>query len=604
MPWIRDKKKTFRLAGLCAIPLLAATGLYFLRDPIAEHTRSWRSAHNLRKAHSYAEGAEWEKAYQHALVARQLNPESIEALRMVARSAFNSRAIRTLDYANTLFLHPKATQEDKLYVLSILQQAEDHVGFARLYNLLPTEVRQHREFVILRVQFLTKRNAFDSAKEILEAEIGKQRDRQLLLLLASLLVQPSAEPEQLERGQRIIAELAGVDEIDEIARAAFQLLAFIDPARIRPDLLGDLGGRIGGMETGTPAGYFAGASLALASAKSPAERRTVVEKAIAELSDAAPSQLATWLARIGHDEDILEFLTEERSLSSPDLYQQRFGALIRTGKIEEAEAWLSQPPHAIEAITIWLARAQLSRLKQERTAESNAWEQAFKVAETTAHRNEFLRIFEVASQAGRIDLATRAILKAPTHPTGILPPAADAVAPMIHLTENNRLEDLLHLTEALAVRESDNVLLLNNLAYLNLLLGRKLDESTTQAAQLVERIPESLSFRTTLALGLILKGDPAGALAALPAEPEAWQRASVADRAIRALALEKAGRTEEAEAQRSQIPLEGLTLAERRLLIPEKQEEEAPETAPGAAPLSPAPPTGTAAPAEPEPSVQ
>src|SRR5690606_95227 len=151
-----------------------------------------------------------------------------------------------------------------LFVLSILQQAEDHVGFVRLYNLLPKETRQDRDFVILRVQFLIKRNAFDSAKEILEAEIGKKRDRQHLLLLASLLVQPSASQEELERRQRLIEELANVDNADEIARTAFQLLGFIDPSRIQPELLGDLGLRVSKADTGTPAEYLAAASLALA----------------------------------------------------------------------------------------------------------------------------------------------------------------------------------------------------------------------------------------------------------------------------------------------------------------------------------------------------
>lgn len=573
MPWIRDRKKTIRLAGLCAIPLAGAAALYWLRDPIAEHTRSWRSAHNLRQANSHGEEAEWDKAYQHALVARQLNPQSIEALRVLVKASFNSRSVRTLDYANALFLNPKSTREDKLFVLGILQQAEDHVGFVRLYNLLPKETRQDRDFVILRVQFLIKRNAFDSAKEILEAEIGKKRDRQHLLLLASLLVQPTASQEELERGQRLIEELANVDNADEIARTAFQLLGFIDPSRIQPELLGDLGLRISTKDAGTPAEYLAAASLALAASKSPTDRRAIIEQAIEAQRGIAPGQLAAWLTQIGHDEDILEFLTEERGLSSPELYQQRFLALIRIGKVEEAEAWLAQPPHGVEAINIWLARAQLSRLKQEKTAESNAWEQAFQVAETTAHRNEYLRIFEVASKAERVDLATRALLKAPSHPTGILPPAADAVAPMIHLTESNRLEDLLYLTEALAAREPDNALLVNNLVYLNLLLGRKLDASVAQATQLVDRLPESLSLRTTLALGLLLKEDPAGALSTLPpAEAEVWKRASAADRAIRALVLEKMGRTDEAKAVRDEVVLEDLTAVERRLLFPEKKD--------------------------------
>ena len=157
MPWTRDKTKTLRWALLLSLPVLAALPVYFLRDHVAEHTRSWRSAHNLSKARALGEENEWEESYRYALVARQLNPTSVEALRVLVEAALRARSPRTLDFASALFFNANASSDDKLLVLSILQKARDHIGFVRLYNLLPNELRTEPKFVVLRVQFLIDR---------------------------------------------------------------------------------------------------------------------------------------------------------------------------------------------------------------------------------------------------------------------------------------------------------------------------------------------------------------------------------------------------------------------------------------------------------------
>ena len=574
MPWTRDKKKKFRLTGIILIPLVGAFSLYLLRDPLADLTRSWRSSYSLNKAKSaLAEVEEWEEAYQLALVARQLNPQSLEALRVLVDASFKTRSIRTLDYANALFLNPKATPDDKLLVLSILQQAGDHIGFVRLYNILPRELRQEKGFVTVRVQFLIQRNAFAAAREILEAELSQDRDRQFLLLLASLLLQPSSSEADIQRGQKIISELAATEDSDEIARTAFQLLGYIRPDRIDPSLFGNLGIRAEESGKDSIGAYIAAANLALAAANDPNAKEAIIERAIQEQGSLAPAQLAAWLQRVGETDDILSFLTPERSANSPDLYQQRFLALIRAGKIDEADEWLDNPPRGIESINIWLARAQLSRAQNERAEENNAWEQAFQVAEVTAHRNEFLRIFEVASSTNRIDLATRALLKAPTHPTGILPPAAELVGPMRFLTNNERIEDLRFLTEALVVREPDNVILLNNLVYLNLILDDNFASSMETARNLIEANPGILSLQTTYAMGFLLKKEPSKAMEVLPpGDSVAWETATAADLAIRARTLELSGFNEQAADVWKQVDSTELTAVERKLFFPPEEE--------------------------------
>ena len=596
MPWKGDKKKKYRIGVVLAVVFVMGLGLYLSRNFVAAKTRGFRSAHNLGKAEAYLEEEEFETSHRHALMARQLNPQAVEPLRVLVRAAFNARHVRTLDYCTALFLSPAATEDDKLLVLSILQQTRDPVGFVRFYNLLPKETRERREFLLLRTQFLIERNAYATARQLLEKQIEKNRDRDFLLLLASLLVQRSSTPEEMERGQRIIAELASVEEPDDTARTAFALLGFIDPDKIRPELLGDLGSRV---ETGgsrEPREYIAAASLAIAAANNPEDRRAIVERAIDEQGEIAPAQLSAWLQRMDESENLLEFLTEERAAGRPDLYQQRFAALLQSGKLEEAGEWLETPPPGVGSINIWLARARLAKRKAERAEENNAWEQAFQVAQNTASQNEYLRIFEVAQSEQRVDLATRAILQAPKQGTGILPPAADVVAPMVYLTQQDRLDDLLYLTEALLAREPDNVVMVNNLLYLYLLRQEKIETSTDMAADLIAEKGSSLNPRnfltlhTTQAMGLLLQGKNEEAMKVLPTDPLLWEKlSSDADRAIRALAFERNGKETEARSSWDDVDLQRLTTAEKRIFFPsppeKKENRPRPEPAPPEAPV-------------------
>lgn len=570
MPWTRDRKKSLRIVFVLAIFLAGGAAIYLLREPFAESTRSWRSDRNLSKAKkALGNKDEWDKAYELALVARQLNPASIEALRVLVDASFRSRSVRTLDYANVLFLSPEATESDQLSVLLIMHEARDHIGFVRLYNLLSDETRQLPDFVTLRARFLISRNAYEAARKLLEANISENRDRQHLLLLASLLVQPSSSPEDLKRGQQIIRELSDSDDPDQLARAAFKLLGFIDPERIDSSLLGDLGRSSTQGDRFSSNEFIAAANLALASTQSTEERQRIVDETIEKFGSRSPQQIAAWLDLIGESDRILEFLTEEKCLASPQLYEQRFLALIRSGEVDRAEEWLETPPPGIRSINIWLARAQLSRAKSQQSEENNAWEQAFQVAQVTSDRNEYLRIFEVASLNGRIDLATRALLKAPTHQNGIIPPAADLVKPMIFLTENKRLQDLRFLTEALAVREPDNLMLLNNLLYLNLILGDKVEPATQSAARLVEKNPGLLPLRTTCAMGHLILGNPTAALEVLPPfDSPAWETATSADKAILACSLERAGDTEKSVAAWETVKMEELSEEEMRIFFP------------------------------------
>jgi lipopolysaccharide biosynthesis regulator YciM len=106
----------------------------------------------------------------------------------------------------------------------------------------------------------------------------------------------------------------------------------------------------------------------------------------------------------------------------------------------------------------------------------------------------------------------------------------------------------------------------NDLAYVNLLMGRDVDESMAVAKELVARSPASLAHRTTLALAAIRKSDPAAALAVYHGLKIPWERVGQGHRAVHAAVLGANGQVAEAKAEAAALRWAELRAEERELV--------------------------------------
>jgi hypothetical protein len=115
---------------------------------------------------------------------------------------------------------------------------------------------------------------------------------------------------------------------------------------------------------------------------------------------------------------------------------------------------------------------------------------------------------------------------------------------------------------------------LDQLAYLNLLLGGDLDTNFEKARSLAEQYPTRLSFRVTAALGYLRKHDPGQALAQFKGPPGAppieWQKTAPAWRAVYAAALLANDQREAAQDIIKTIPRDLLSPQEKELIAPAK----------------------------------
>ena len=113
---------------------------------------------------------------------------------------------------------------------------------------------------------------------------------------------------------------------------------------------------------------------------------------------------------------------------------------------------------------------------------------------------------------------------------------------------------------------SDLSALRNDFAYLNLLLAAKLPESRQTAEELVGQFPESLPYRTTLALACYRLKDYTTALRVYEGRPYDWRQALPGHRAVYAAVLAANGQGKEAREQAVHIPPERLREEELALI--------------------------------------
>lgn len=166
-------------------------------------------------------------------------------------------------------------------------------------------------------------------------------------------------------------------------------------------------------------------------------------------------------------------------------------------------------------------------------------------------------------QLRQLDDATRALVLAAQREGRNFPSIQQISPNVMALYQRGDFRGMAQVFEAVAPIQPGNMTVLNNLAYSKLILGEDSEAPVNAGRKLVEGNPEVLGLRTTLAFGLMQRGEWDEAYEVLSDEAVSWDQASPADLAIHALSLEQQGKVPEAQALRSQFQVTQLTIPER-----------------------------------------
>ncbi len=536
-------------------------------DPLAESTSKFyakKAEEHVENARKAMEKEEWKEANRLSLAALKLDKDSIDALRLVYLSSARLKSPKTLSAAHSLFLHPDCPFEERVRLLALFQLAGDNLRFTECYNALGEEEKKDPDVLFLKTRFLATRGAGTMARQLIEEfyEEGGE-DRRFDALLANMLV-VSRDEEDRKRGQEIIVKL--LEEKDPQARSALLSLWNVPPGTLQADLFpADIIDQAASLPEAGPREYLIGAKVEIVrNAEQREEQQKILEAAIGKYGGSDPLLMSGWLVQFGRFDLILEMIDETRGRESLELYDARLVALAAAKGPEAAEAWLEEPHEDSSEIMTWLSRAKLAKAKSDDLSAVAHWYRAYNLAEEEENGDSLVAAYRTALQLGNAGEAVKALLKASEKPGPAFPRSLELQPVVGYLYEEDRLDDLLQLTRVLLQREPSNLFLNNNFLYLSLLLGEPNEKLLELAKKLVEERPNVLGLRTTLAFGLLQKGEFEEAEKALQGEDLDWEvEAGPADWAIRELTLLKTGKAEEAEEIAGKYESENITSAER-----------------------------------------
>jgi hypothetical protein len=311
----------------------------------------------------------------------------------------------------------------------------------------------------------------------------------------------------------------------------------------------------------------------------PAEAAKTYDEFLAKWRNAEPPrklEAARWLNQHGKPDLSLELSGPHKDLSSDWLlvHLDSLAALGRWGDVlailEAPNSQAAAMPASLRALFAMRARMQLNqpfdraevwRDIQFALRNDPVRDQLYvaQYAEKTAEPAQAIPIYRRLLDESKNDLSGNQTLSREerlTCYTGLIRafPANASAAELLPIFQGLH-RDFPDLEEAA-----------NDAIYLELLTGQADPRMKTELTRLLERHPEMLAYRTTLALFELRSGNPAGAAKVYDGWETNWSNAQDRFKAVRIAVLEATGQSEEAKRLRDSLSSETLRPEETALL--------------------------------------
>ncbi len=556
-----------RICGI-VLALLVAVGMaYWKRAAVRRFGNEWNAARHLQKAEEALAAGEARAAVGRAVTSLGLEPGRIEALRVLLAASRVAADPKALIAGMSLHSHPEASDEDRIAGLAVLNDVGDAIRFASLFGRLPEGAKALPSARYEWLRHLLVRGEAREADRLLEVERSSLREARFALLHLDALSRIDGPGAGVRWHRTALGLLDGGEAADR--DAAWTRIAQRDPGRIAPEEAQAYASRL----TAVPPGPGVPATLPhhLRLAADPARRNHHLGQAVEELRGDHLDDLCRWLASLNEHGPLLEAVDEIQAHRSDIAYQARARALIGTGRLEDAFAFLQFPPLSADRMGLLTLRASVAGRLGRRADAVTTWQEALVEAGRDLAGNRYLNLARFAERNGEREIAAEALVAACRHPQGILPPSEELRWLMAHLIERDRPAELLTVTRRLLRAEAESVELLNNALYLTIVL----DDHRQQGGDVLARVAESLrrehpdsdAMCTTLALVHLAAAQPTEALGLFrPDERDGPGRERLGDagRSILAMALLANGLEDEAAEVVGTVRWDRLLGAERR----------------------------------------
>ncbi|MDB6039477.1 MAG: hypothetical protein JWM99_3318 [Verrucomicrobiales bacterium] len=295
----------------------------------------------------------------------------------------------------------------------------------------------------------------------------------------------------------------------------------------------------------------------------PEAKDQLISRAVAE-AKSSPEKLLNvcrWLSQKREFGTVEKILPLNKALESKDLFTVYVDALAALGRWNDLENVFNQKSLPLEPVLAELYRARIDgELKKDARSKLH-WEQALSLA--GQNPDALANIGGYAERIGAWNQATKAyeaLVKDPAQTRA-------AYQGLVRIAEKTGdTAQLRNLMKSLLVLYPKDPAPQNDLAYLNLLLKSDIETARRTAENLVREHPQTLAYRTTLALALLRNNKAAEAKKTYEGVSFNWSEALPGWQAVYTSVLGASGDAEQARKLARSIDRSRLKPEEREII--------------------------------------
>jgi len=496
------------LRFLLLVVAVALTGVVAL-NPAYQVFKSWRTSRNLVAAQQAVKDARMDDARDLSLTVIQSGNSCVEAFRILEKSMAALRDPRHGDIARALLSHPAGSNEDRLNAFLNLAPEIPLGLLGQTWTTLTPECQVDPKFATAFADRLIADHHFSEAASVLLAVPAAKRNDSVTRRLIKVLI-GSGKREGFDEAQRLIAAEFPHDGSD--ITDWLDLLESIPPISLQAKALAPIRNSLENPKSGNPA-RMALMLARLDYADEVSRRADLLDEVIARWREREPLALARFLADLGLYQRLLKTIPAERVTGHPDLCPVLLAALERTGTWDQVVFLLDRHGPTLPKWEELAHRAVAAvKLGDSPGRTQAAWTAAMHEAKSDRQSTTFLKLHQIAEDAGMTAESEHAMVEAIRLGCGPLPLYADLKPLLNSLARQGHENTLLEICTIYLSFEPGNPVLLTQYAYLACLNKQDEPKTIIKAMEILAKgFPKELPIQCVLATVYLCDGQPAKA---------------------------------------------------------------------------------------------
>lgn len=552
------KAKLRRVAIISLVVVALLAGGFFGGRPLYRVFTGWRAKRLAAQAEELMAENQGKRAFEKAQAAFLLRRTEPAAIRAMAKSLTAATNAAALQFWQQLIITGQATEAERRTVVELaIRTGSFGPAAEELRKLLAAAPNQPANLWLASQLFAALGDYSQTVTYATRAQLYDPTNKQYQVFLSSLLF------DSPDAGKRSAARESLWNLDRDNSQIGLEALGFL--AR-QKDLSPEQRRELITLLKQHPLSGFSQQLLMLDQQVrlEPERRAEILDRAVAQYKNSGfetLSQFAVWLNQHEEFQRTLNALPLEAALKRKELFIPHMDALASLGRWEELDKILDTKQSPLEPVYFETFRARSAMKLNNAPSAALHWNRALRSAERNPEQLTWLAIY--AKKCGEFDQAKKA-LRSLIACTEDVRPGYRALEELT--AKSGTTAELRDLVGEMLNRWPKDPALRNDFAYLNLLLAAKLPESRQTAEELVGQFPDSLPYRTTLALALYRLKDYAAALRVYEGRPYDWRQALPGNRAVYAAVLAANGKDHEAREHAHGIPPERLREEELELI--------------------------------------